>query len=72
MLEPAKEQAKERAQVTAQQTAEDARTELGRLAFEVLEAYFPEEAKSRRRENSLAMLAVGVLIGFLLRHVASR
>jgi len=54
MLESAQAEAKVRAQRAAQQTAEEARSELGEWAFELLEEYFPEEAQQRRRQERVS------------------
>lgn len=71
-LEKTRSRAKERAQRAAQKTAGDAREELGRLAFDALEDYFPEEAKERRQGNRFQFIAAGFALGFLVRHVLSR
>lgn len=71
-LEKTRSRAKERAQRAAQRTAGDAREELGRLAFDALEEYFPEEAKERRQQNRAQLVAAGVVLGFLLRHFLAR
>lgn len=43
------------------------REELGHLAWDTLEEYFPEQAKARRRRHRLRMLAVGVVLGLAAR-----
>lgn len=45
---------------------ETARAELGRLLFELVEAYFPEQASSRRERRSWTALAVGLVLGMYL------
>lgn len=71
-LETTTSRAKERARRAAQRTADDAVEEFGRLAFDALEERFPEQAKERRRGNRTKLLAVGVVLGFLLRHLMRR
>ena len=72
MLETQQAQARERAQIAAQQTANEAKEEFGRMAFEILEEYFPEQARGRRREDRLMALAAGIAVGFVLRHLVGR
>jgi len=72
MLETTTEKTKERARGMAEEKADDVWAELGRLVFEILEEYFPEEAKARRQQNQMQILFVGIVIGFLLRHSISR
>lgn len=69
MLEQAKARARESAQREARQQADLLKDEVGRMAFDVLEEYYPEEAKSRRRRQRLQTLIVGVGLGILLRHL---
>lgn len=71
-LQATKERAKRRAQTTAQLKADEAKEEFGRLAFDTLEDYFPEQAEARRRQNRLQLIMVGVAVGFLIRHFLSR
>lgn len=71
-LQATRERAKRRARVTAQLKADEAREELGRLAFDTLEDYFPEQARARRRQNRLQLIVVGVVVGFLVRHLLSQ
>lgn len=66
MLESAQTEAKVRAQRAAQQTADEARSELGEWAFEILEAYFPEEARQRRRQERVTVLVAGFLLGVVV------
>lgn len=71
-LQATKERTKRRAQTTAQLKADEAKEELGRLAFDTLEEYFPEQAKAKRQQNRLQLIMVGVAVGFLIRHFLSR
>lgn len=71
-LQATRERAKQRAQATAQLKADEAKEEFGRLAFDTLEEYFPEQAKARRRQDRLQFIMVGVAVGFLLRHLLSQ
>lgn len=72
MLESSRSEASERAKVAAQRRADDAREEFGRMAFDALEEYFPEQAKERRREDGMRLFLVGLVVGFLLRSVLGR
>lgn len=62
----------ERAKRVVQEKTEGAKEEVGRIAFDVLEDRFPEEAKSRQRQNSLMPMLIGVAIGFLLGTLLGR
>ena len=62
MLETAQSQAT----VHAQETAREAKTEVGRLAFDLLEEYFPEQAQQRRRQDQAAPFVVGFALGVLV------
>lgn len=64
--------AKERAQQAAMRTADDAKEELVRMAFDALEERFPEQAKERRRGNRLQLIALGIVLGFVLRSYLGR
>ena len=72
MLETRRAQTKERAQRTAQRKADEAKAEFGRLAFDALEDYFPEQARQRRRRNGAQLLVVGLAVGLLLGYLAGR
>ncbi|AGN02757.1 hypothetical protein L593_14090 [Salinarchaeum sp. Harcht-Bsk1] len=72
MLEQSQTEARERAQQAAQETATEARTQLGRRAFDALEEYFPEEAEQRQQNNRGQLLAVGFAIGFVLGILVGR
>lgn len=72
MLEANQSRTKERARRTAQRKADEAKEEFGRLAFETLEEYFPEQARERRRRNGLQLLGVGLAVGFLLGFLLGR
>ena len=69
MLEHARDRARERATIEAERQADVLRDELGELAWDTLEAYFPEQAKARRRRQRLQALAAGVAIGLGVRAV---
>jgi hypothetical protein len=71
-LSETRSRAKARARQEAQRQADVAKEELGRMAFDALEEYFPEQAKSRRRSDRMRILVAGIAIGILLRHLASR
>jgi len=66
------ESVKKRAEHEAQQQTAVVKEELGRRAFDLLEEYFPEEAKTRRRRGQAQTLAVGVLVGVFIRHLLGR
>jgi hypothetical protein len=66
------ESVKDRARRGARQQAGLARQEVGRRAFDLLEEYFPEEAKSRRQRNSASVFLLGLAVGILLRQLAER
>jgi ferric-dicitrate binding protein FerR (iron transport regulator) len=68
----ARSQAKEQARKSAQKQADIAKEQFGELAFEALEQYFPEQAKSRRRQHSGMTLLIGVVIGVVLYALLSR
>ncbi|MFC7132750.1 MULTISPECIES: hypothetical protein [Salinibaculum] len=68
MLETAQSQAT----VHAQETAREAKTEVGRRAFELLEEYFPEQAQERRQQDRAAPFVVGFAVGFTLGVLVSR
>lgn len=72
MLEANQSRTKERARRTAQRKADEAKEEFGRLAFETLEEYFPEQARERRSGERLEVLAVGVAAGFVLGYLLGR
>lgn len=65
-------EAKERARTVARRTAEEAKEEVGRIALDTVEEYFPEQAKKRRRRRYARLLVVGFGIGFLARHLLGR
>lgn len=65
-------QAKEQARKSAQKQADMAKEQLGDMAFEALEQYFPEKAKSRRRQSSGKTLLLGIVIGVILYALLSR
>lgn len=62
----------DRAREAAKRRSEKLRARFGQTAFDVLEEYFPEEAKSRRRRHGLKVFLVGMAVGILLRHLADR
>lgn len=66
MLEQTKANARNRAREQAQRQADTLREELGRMAFEMAEGYFPEEAQSRRRKTGVRAIAVGFALGLLV------
>lgn len=66
------ESVKKRAEHEAQQQTDVVKEEVGRRAFDLLEEYFPEEAKTRRRRGQAQTLVVGVLVGILFRHLLGR
>lgn len=72
MLENTQARFKERAQQTAEQKKSDAKEEFGRMAFDTLEQYFPNQAETRTREDRVTPLLVGIAIGVLLRHFLGR
>lgn len=65
-------QAKEQARKSAQKQADVAKEQIAELAFEALEQYFPEQAKSRRRQSSGKTLLLGIVIGALLYALLTR
>lgn len=67
MLDEARAQARERATTEAERQAEALRTQMGERAWDALEAYFPEEAKARRRRQRLRALIAGVALGLGVR-----
>lgn len=71
-LNNARNQARERAQQEAQRQAERVKGEVGRQMFHLLEDYFPEQARAQRRKDRMRTLAIGVAIGFFLRHYVGR
>ena len=72
MLEAQRSRTRERAQRTAQRKADEAKEEFGRLAFDALEEYFPEQARERRRRNGAQLLVVGLAVGLLLGYLLGR
>lgn len=66
MLEGAKSETRDRAREQAQRQVDVLRDEVGRMAFEMAEQYFPEEAKSRRRKSGAKVFAVGFAVGLLV------
>ena len=68
----ARSQAKEQARKSAQKQADMAKEQIAELAFEALEQYFPEKAKSRRRQHSGMTLLIGIVIGVALYALLSR
>lgn len=71
-LDQAKARYRDRAREEVQHRTDTAKEELGRRAFETLEEYFPEQARSRRRQSGAKAFLVGVAVGILLRHLAGR
>lgn len=67
--------AKRRARKEARQQADAAREEVGRMAYDMLEEYFPEQARQRRQSGrTLLMLVfvVGVALGMALVRLVGR
>lgn len=71
MLDEARERARERAATEADRQTSALKDELGTIAWDTVEEYFPEQAKARRREQRLRALAVGVAIGLGVRAAVS-
>lgn len=71
MLDEARERARERATIEAERQADALKAELGTRAWETLEAYFPEEAKARRRQQWIRAMVVGVALGIGARAAIS-
>lgn len=63
---------KERARRVAGRTADEAKEEVGRIALDKVEEYFPEQAKKRRRRRYARLFFAGFTIGFLARHAIGR
>lgn len=72
MLRRTKTAGSDRAREQAQRQADALREEFGRIAFEMAEDYFPEEAKARRRKAGTKVFGVGLLIGLLVGLIAGR
>lgn len=67
--------AKQRAQEEARQQADAAREEVGRMAYEMLEEYFPEQARQRRQSGRTLLLlvfVVGVALGMAVARAVGR
>lgn len=64
-------QVRERDLITDEQT-EVIKHEVGRLALNLVEDYFPDETKARRRTLAKRAFVVGVVVGMLLRHAMTR
>ena len=48
------------------------KAELGEIAVEVVEEYFPETVMKRRRRDLASGFLLGAIAGFLVRHALSR
>lgn len=62
----ARERARERARTSAERQAEQARSQIGSFALDMVEEYFPEEAKSRRRQGARRAFVLGMALGFFI------
>jgi hypothetical protein len=60
---------RDRARSEAELRATRTKRAFARRAFGVLEEYFPEEARSRRRRQGTTAVLVGLAAGILLRHL---
>lgn len=49
-----------------------ARNELGRVAADAVEEYFPQEAKARRRRSAWRAFLVGLALGVVGRYALRR
>ena len=56
----------------AERQADTARKELGEVAVDVTDRYFPEAASHRRRRHVAAGAAIGGAIGFLVGYLLGR
>lgn len=59
-------EARRRARSRAERRAEEARSQLGRVALDMAEEYFPEETKSRRRRSVQRAFLLGVAVGIFI------
>ena len=59
-------QARRRARSSAERQAEEAKRRLGRVALDMAEEYFPEEAQSRRRRSVQRAFLLGVAVGIFI------
>lgn len=52
----------------AERQADTARRELGEIVIDATGEYFPEAVKKRRRRDVASGLAVGLVVGYLVRY----
>lgn len=69
VVEDTKTRFTEAVKAEAERHAETTRHELGEIVIETTEEYFPEAVQRRRRRDIASGVALGMVLGFLLRYV---
>ena len=71
-MEEARKRFRELAKEQAGKQAKSAKHEVGEIILDATGEYFEEEMKARRRRDMARGFAMGVGVGFVLRHVMRR